>query len=167
MPMTALLVLLLVAASPTDPITKKNWKAHPRIAAIRAKVEAIDKAIAAKKYEKDSKRLCEVPSLDMERHIWRDETGGARRYQWGGGSDDSSYTHTAWYDEQGQLLFVHATEGHVPSRSIAFRLYFEAGKQIWKDRQASGEGPDSGAEGFPEKYIAKDPSAGFGEPPNC
>lgn len=166
--MTLHLVLALVVfAAPTDPITKKNWRSHPRIEAIRAKVAAIQKLQDDQQLKLESNPACEQPSDDIERDAYRDGKGRIRRYHSSGGSSDSAYDLTINYDENGQRIFAYATMGAVSDITVEFRIYFEHDKEIWRDKQTKGAGGWTFNPNFPDKYLHKDPAKALNAKKDC
>jgi hypothetical protein len=163
-----LLAAVALAAPPDEPITKKNWSAHPKIAAIRALVQQNEDAIKAKQYQHQERSDCQMEGAGSESEsIDRDGSGVIRKYVHEVGSDDSAYKAEAQYDERGRLRFVFARRGAVNGSQGEFRIYLgEDGKKIWTDVKQKGPGytwlPD-----FPERWLEKDPEHAWKNPPPC
>ena len=154
---------------PDAPITRKNWTAHPKIAAIRALVEKNEEAIKAGKYKNQRRVDCELEGAGSETEsIDRDAAGVIRKYVHEVGGDDSVYQAEAHYDEQGRLRFVFARRGAAPTNSSGeFRIYFgEDGKKLWTDLREKGPGY-TWVKDFPERWLEKDPERAWKNPPPC
>jgi len=170
-------VLILAAAlgagpaaptPPDAPIPRKNWTAHPRIAAIRALVQQSEDAVKAGKY-KHQERDCDLEGAGKETEsIDRDAAGVIRKYVHEVGSGDSLYRAEAYYDERGRLRFVFARRGAAATNSTGeFRIYFgEDGNKLWTDRRDQGPGY-TWVEDFPERWLEKDPERAWKNPPPC
>jgi hypothetical protein len=161
------LLLPSLAAAEDAPITKKNWRTHPRIVEIRKMVEAVDQAIKADAFKQKTKSLCEAPSLDMDRTVVLDTKARVRKYQTEGGSEDSAYQLSTYYDEAGRMRFVYGHSGAVSDSTVEHRLYFdESGKLLWKDRKTTGPGY-TWIQGWPENALPRDPIAALDSAPDC
>ena len=129
-------------------------------------MNAIQKAIDAKRFTWESNAACEAPSMDMERDAWRDQAGRIRRYIREGGSEDSAYRMELSYDEEGKLLFVYARMNASNESTVEFRIYYEHGKEFWRHRKAAG--PDySWPTAFPDAFVTGDPETALKAPKNC
>lgn len=163
--MTVLLALLLLAA-PDEKITKQNWRTHPRIEAVRKKVEVFEKSSDPESGELlvtvEKRGGCEQPSMDMERTVWRDAKGRIIKYQWGGGSSASAYTMTTTYDADGSILFVFIRNGSdLPLRRTEQRIYFQGGEELWRDTRELNGGLPYGEE------LIRDPEKALNAPKDC
>jgi hypothetical protein len=165
---TILLVATSLAAGPGDPITKKNWQGHPKIAEIRALVQQHEEAIKAKRVKHEERKDCDMEGAGKEEEsIDRDEAGVIRKYVHDVGSEDSAYRAEAYYDEKGRLRFVFARRGAVNDSSGEFRIYFgEDGKKLWTNVKEKGPGY-TWMKDFPEGWLVKDPEKAWKNPPPC
>lgn len=172
--MLPLLLLLFLAApdggaAPGDePITKKNWRNHPKIAAIRALVQANEAAIQGKRYQHQERTDCDLEHSVEREAVDRDPAGVIRKYVHGVATEDSGYRTEQHYDERGRLRFVFALRGAVPTDSTGeLRIYFaEDGKRLWTDLQEKGEGY-SWIQDFPDAWLERDPERAWKNPPPC
>jgi hypothetical protein len=165
---TILLVAASLAAGPGDPITRKNWANHPKIAEIRALVQQNEEALKAGKLKHEERKDCDMEGAGTESEaVDRDAAGVIRKYVHEAGSDDSAYRAEAHYDEKGRLRFVFAHRGAVNDSSGEFRMYFgEDGKRLWKDVKEKGPGY-TWMKDFPEAWVVKDPEKAWKNPPPC
>ena len=151
-------------------ITKTNWQQHPKIKTVRAIVQSVDADLKKGLY-KVSKRVFEYcePYADTVRMMAADSSGRVRRYEKGGGSEDSSLTWKHYYDEGGHLRFVLITGGATNGAEIEHRIYFdEQGKRIWEDQKHVKGTAYTFPEVWPEKDLQiSDPAKAFAAVSPC
>ncbi|HVE82603.1 MAG TPA: hypothetical protein VND93_07135 [Myxococcales bacterium] len=173
--MHVLLVLLLLSGAPDggsppagEPITKKNWLAHPKIAAVRAVVQQNEDAIKAKGFKHQERKDCDMEGAGEESEaVDRDGAGVIRKYVHEVRTEDSGYRAEAHYDEKGRLRFVFARRGAMNESSGEFRIYFdEDGKRLWTDAREKGPGY-TWMKDFPDAWLQKDPEKAWKNPPPC
>jgi hypothetical protein len=119
-----------------DAITLQNWQNHPKIAAVRAEVEAIDKL----GLKIQAKKMCPEGVVgESLRQKGSDGDGRIRTLILQGGSDDSATTSRYYYDALGKARFLFRTRNDVHGNAEEQRVYFdEAGLQIWQvEKRAS------------------------------
>jgi len=158
----------VVAAAPVSaetPITKKNWRTHPRIEQIRALFTEVEAAVQAGALMHERKEGEGEPPADASREMWTDAEGVVRKFIRAGGSSDSFVTRAFFYDAQGRLRFLYVTAAAVNETRIEHRVYFdEAGKRIW-EIQKTVEGPGyTFPSVWPDEDLVRDPKAAFRAP---
>lgn len=123
----ALLFSISLSAADT-PITEKNWRNHPAIVEVRAVFSGIEDGVKTNRLKKKS--VSEPAGT-----AFTDEEGKTRKFVSEGGSEDSAYTVSQYFDKRGILRFVFVTAGAVNGASAEYRLYFDAaGRKMWENR---------------------------------
>lgn len=139
-------------------ITLANYANHPIIKAIRAEVGKID---SSKLKQTDN------PGCDGGTSKFTTPTGAIRKLTERGGEGGFSAETTAYYRENGKLLFVFDKQSNhtgATNRVTEYRVYFDAdGREIWQVVRV-----DSGADQRPSQEARwkpannqQDPAAWF------
>ncbi len=133
--------------------------------AVRAQVEREQRS----RLLQEEKRLFEycLPHEDVERHLYRDQSGTIRKYETQGGSDDSSVRRSFYYDLSGVLRFalveIHAVHGG----QVEYRTYFNAeGVKLGEERNARASGYAT-PETLPSSMFVLKPDQEFGKASSC
>lgn len=149
--------------SSKKPITKKNWKQHPRIVEVRKVYDEIQSLLKQKKLKirernfRTAIEACNQVTYPMEFvRIGTDDAGRVRLFVSGQRiSDNALLTQWEYYDKSGHLRFVDRTEqleGFVP---IEDRIYLTDQGRVFWDLRTEGKKTTFGEEAH-EPY-GKDP----------
>ena len=144
---------VLLSSIPLDaansPITDKNWHSHPAIIEVRVVFTEIEDG--AKK-----KVLSKIPMSEPAGTAFIDAAGQTRKFVSEGGSDDSAYTVSQYFDKAGILRFVLVKAGAVNGASAEYRIYFDAaGQKIWENRTITSKQGYTFPESWPEDAIPR------------
>jgi hypothetical protein len=122
------------------PLDAQTWRAHPAIAAVRALVEVVDRAIAQKKLRVVRRQYDCLPG-ESARSAFLDDAGRVRKLVRSVGSEDSAITVEQYFDESGQLRFAFFVAGAVNDSTAHVRMYLDpGGHAMWTQRDATGPG---------------------------
>ena len=149
----ALLIPAFLSALPViaaeNPITEKNWRNHPAIVEVRGIFSEIETGVKKKAFS---------PSAVSEPAgtAFRDASGRIRKFVTEGGSEDSAYTASQYYDSAATLRFIFVTAGAVNGAQAEYRVYFNAaGKKIWENRTLTTKQGYTFPETWPDDAIAR------------
>ncbi|HEX8703453.1 MAG TPA: hypothetical protein VF815_31745 [Myxococcaceae bacterium] len=166
--LVTVLVLIASTTAKAEPvITRKNWRTHPRLAAVRALYSENEKL--EREHKLKAERLefsCDGPGMETERTALRDGAGRVRQYLTRMGGEDSAYTAEHHYDGQGRLRFLFVKGGAVNGSALELRIYFdEAGERLWEDRQLV-KGPGyTFINPWPDDLLVRDAGKALQAPP--
>ena len=165
----ALMSAPALAATDSDPVTADNWLNHPKTMAVRNIYKSVEDGISSELFKVNRRAFeyCE-PYADISRVIISQGDGLVRKYQYEGGSDDSTIKVSHYYDDRGTLRFVFARAGAVNGTLVEYRIYFDgAGKRFWHDhRLVAGPGYTFPSI-WPGEWLIRKPSASFGAKNSC
>ncbi|GMQ61719.1 hypothetical protein [Vallitalea maricola] len=114
-------------------ITESNWMNHPKIVEIRAIYNAIEKSLKSEQLTVTNKNTTNNLSLSKDIIIYKDANQKTRKYTEQGGSDDSAYTTSYYYDDLNNLRFVFLELGATNGTNAEYRLYYDKeGNKIWE-----------------------------------
>jgi hypothetical protein len=163
----AVLTVRVAFAGEAEAITRKNWRTHPRIVAVRDIYTENEKLQREKKLKSERKQYsCDSISSETERTALRDGNGRIRKYITGMGGEDSVYTVEHHYDAQGRLRFLFVKAGAVNDSRMELRIYFdEGGERLWEDRKLV-KGPGyTFINPWPDDLLVRDAEKAFQAPP--
>jgi hypothetical protein len=149
------------------PITPRNWRDHPRVAAARAEAELAEAEVAAGRWASETRTLCPAPAVEERREAWRDAAGLRRLVRSTGSYNGAAYLLEQHYDERGRLRVVHALADGPEGSRLEHRVYFGADRTVlWWDRQQAGSAFPF-PEGWPERAFARSPALAWEAAPGC
>jgi hypothetical protein len=162
----------LVAAKAEDPVTKKNWKTHPKIVEVRRLYEELQAQRAKQGVLKAQSTTFGCPGEPYgggDRKVYRDAQGRVRILEDATGSEDSAMQLYHYYDTDGRLRFVLAKVGAVNGSQGEYRLYFDgAGAQrLYEDFRLTKGAGYTWEHPLPDAALVRDPKAALAAKPSC
>jgi hypothetical protein len=132
---------LLLADAGDEKVTDKNWEHHPKIEAARAVFQEVEAGLKDKSLVLRTRKAVDECWEWSELQLATDAKGTPRYFHREGGGQDSTHTHSLYYDASGVLRFALLQGGAVTESTIAVRVWLdEKGREVYRRETAKGPG---------------------------
>lgn len=140
-------------------ITENNWRNHPSIVEIRQIFSDTEEGIKKKTIQAGTLIERKTARGGTEKFkMYKNEDGHVFKCTREGGSEESSYSMSHYYDSRQQLRFVFVKVSSVNGAAVEYRIYFDASsKRIWHNREYKSKERYPFTEIWPDDLILFNP----------